>query len=238
MDKEKGNGNTVLLTVIGVATLLVALVGATFAYFSATITSTAKESIYITTVNPIALKYVGQSDIKLENISPGESGTSSFTVSNVADSSESGTGVVQTYDLHLVIDENTLTGTKTTANDALGQLLVTVTSESTTGGTSKTITTPTKSTMETLATGQSLGWGSATVANTAGVYDLTDGGDTGAAKASTDKTLVTGQKILIGEVQTYSVNVHFVETNNDQNENQGKTFKAHFEVNNPKSLNE
>lgn len=35
---ERGNRNTVLLTVIGVATLLVALVGATFAYFSATIT--------------------------------------------------------------------------------------------------------------------------------------------------------------------------------------------------------
>ena len=34
---ESGNRNTVLLTVIGVATLLVALVGATFAYFSATI---------------------------------------------------------------------------------------------------------------------------------------------------------------------------------------------------------
>ncbi len=238
MDKEKGNGNTVLLTVIGVATLLVALVGATFAYFSATITSNAKESIYITTVNPIALKYVGQSDIKLENISPGESGTSSFTVSNVADASESGTGVVQTYDLHLVIDENSLTATDLNSAAAPGQLLVTVTSSSTTPGTSKTNSTPANSDMKALATGQSLGWGSATVANTAGVYDLTDGGDTGAAKPLTDKTLVTGQKILIGEVQTYSVNVHFVETNNNQNENQGKTFKAHFVVDNPKSLNE
>ena len=38
---ERGNGNTVLLTVIGVATLLVALVGATFAYFTATVTDSS-----------------------------------------------------------------------------------------------------------------------------------------------------------------------------------------------------
>ena len=38
---ERGNGNTVLLTVIGVATLLVALVGATFAYFTASVTNEA-----------------------------------------------------------------------------------------------------------------------------------------------------------------------------------------------------
>lgn len=235
MDKEKGNGNTVLLTVIGVATLLVALVGATFAYFSATITSTAKESIYITTVSPIALKYVGQSQISLTNISPGESQSGTFTVSNVADTGESGTGVVQTYDLHLVIDENGLTATDLNSAAAPGQFLVTVTSQSTTAGTSKTNSTPANSEMKALATGQSLGWGSATVANTAGVYDLTDG--TTAAKAATDKPLVTGQEILIGEVQTYTVNAHFVETNNNQNENQGKKFSAHFEVTNPKSLN-
>ena len=46
---ERGNGNTVLLTVIGVATLLVALVGATFAYFSASITGNAAE-VNVTTV--------------------------------------------------------------------------------------------------------------------------------------------------------------------------------------------
>lgn len=37
---ENKKGNSVLLTIIGVATLLVALVGATFAYFSASATST------------------------------------------------------------------------------------------------------------------------------------------------------------------------------------------------------
>ena len=39
------NRNNVLLTVIGVATLLVALVGASFAYFTATSTPTAEQSV-------------------------------------------------------------------------------------------------------------------------------------------------------------------------------------------------
>ena len=45
---ERGNGNTVLLTVIGVATLLVALVGATFAYFTANLTNNSS-NITVTT---------------------------------------------------------------------------------------------------------------------------------------------------------------------------------------------
>ena len=41
----ENNRNNVLLTVIGVATLLVALVGASFAYFTATSTPTAEQSV-------------------------------------------------------------------------------------------------------------------------------------------------------------------------------------------------
>jgi len=225
MDKEKGNGNTVLLTVIGVATLLVALVGATFAYFSATITSTAKESIYITTATPVGLKYEGK-NLQLENIIPGQSESNTFTVTN-PNPGAGETGVVQTYDLHLVIDEN---GLVSTTNP--GQLIVTVTSESTTQGHTKADTaTMANSTMNALATGATTGWGS----GAAGVYDLTDG--TTAAAAKTDKLLSDNQEILIGEVHTYTVKTEFVELDKDQNENQTKTFKAHFEVTDPVSVN-
>ncbi len=59
MDREeqRNNGNKVLLAVIGAATFLTAMVGATFAYFSATHTSgpqtvtTAKSSLTVTTTN-------------------------------------------------------------------------------------------------------------------------------------------------------------------------------------------
>ncbi len=225
MDKEKGNGNTVLLTVIGVATLLVALVGATFAYFSAQITSTAKESIYITTATPVGLSYVG-TELKLENIIPGQSESGTFKVTNPTPGTGE-TGVVQTYDLHLVIDENGLTS----ATNA-GQLIVTVTGASTTAGHTKAAPgTSANSTIKALANGSTTGWGS----GAAGVYDLTDG--TTAAKALTDKTLIEDQEILIGEEHTYTVKTEFVELNQSQNENQTKTFRAHFEVTDPVSVN-
>lgn len=40
---SEGKNNTVMLTIIGIATLLIAVVGATFAYFSATLTGTDSE---------------------------------------------------------------------------------------------------------------------------------------------------------------------------------------------------
>ena len=51
---ERGNGNTVLLTVIGVATLLVALVGATFAYFTANISTDAVNGTVNVTTSTLA----------------------------------------------------------------------------------------------------------------------------------------------------------------------------------------
>lgn len=51
---ERGNGNTVLLTVIGVATLLVALVGATFAYFTASISTDAENGTVNVTTSTLA----------------------------------------------------------------------------------------------------------------------------------------------------------------------------------------
>ena len=52
MDKEnikEGKGNKVLLTIIAVATLLVSVVGATFAYFTAVLTTGSDEQMVIKT---------------------------------------------------------------------------------------------------------------------------------------------------------------------------------------------
>lgn len=133
MERENGNGNTVLLTVIGVATLLVALVGATFAYFSATITNDANQSVIISTAKPVGLEYVSSKAISIENAVPGATGEGTFTVTNPSTSS-----VAQTYDLDLVIETNEFTTAlheHNTAEDAeqlKDQLELTV---SATGGT-------------------------------------------------------------------------------------------------------
>lgn len=119
--RSNGNGNTVLLTVIGVATLLVALVGATFAYFTATVNNSQAQSVSVTTAAPVGLEYVGQ-ELSLLNAIPGNSGEAEFTVKNPGSSS-----TAQTYDLDLIIDQNTF---NTTEGD--DQLEITITGEGTT----------------------------------------------------------------------------------------------------------
>lgn len=61
--------NTVLLTVIAIATLLVAVVGATFAYFSASVTNDDKTTVTATTAKANdVFSYTAANEIKLEGI--------------------------------------------------------------------------------------------------------------------------------------------------------------------------
>ena len=72
MDKEKikeGKGNKVLLTIIAVATLLVSVVGATFAYFTAVLTTGSDEQMVIKTA-VIGTIFEGGNEIVIPNVSP------------------------------------------------------------------------------------------------------------------------------------------------------------------------
>ena len=80
MDKK----NTVLLTVIAVATLLVAVVGATFAYFSAKVTEVNKTETVIKSAE-LGITFTGTQEITAESIEPGWSADKVFTVENTSD---------------------------------------------------------------------------------------------------------------------------------------------------------
>lgn len=68
---KEGKNNTVLLTVIGIATLLVAVVGATFAYFSAQLSGTESQStMVIQATNGGSSTLDGGDAITVENIYP------------------------------------------------------------------------------------------------------------------------------------------------------------------------
>lgn len=121
-EEQKKNGNTILLTVIGVATLLVALVGATFAYFSATANNSNNQSITIATGKPIALEYKQTDQIKLDNAQPGQSDHGVFTVKN------NDSTYTYTYDLDLIIVSNTFNNT-----DGNNQLMLSFTVSTSTG---------------------------------------------------------------------------------------------------------
>lgn len=210
-DEKKGNGNTVLLTVIGVATLLVALVGATFAYFSATITNNAKESVIITTAAPIGLEYLGE-QLSLPNAVPGDTKDGTFTVENPSTSK-----VSQTYDLDLIVETNEFVtdyqannGRTQEAGDTdllAEQLVITITAASN-------------------------GANNPTVLNS-GKFNLTDG----TTQLTTNQgKIVDDQLIAPGEKHTYSINVNFKELNIPQDANQGKTFNGHIEISDPTSV--
>lgn len=213
-DERKGNGNTVLLTVIGVATLLVALVGATFAYFSASIKNDAKESVIITTAAPVGLVYTGEK-LELPNAVPGDQKDGTFTVENPADSSFS-----QTYDLDLVVSTNQFVktyqannGRTEEASDAAllaEQLVITITGATSEGGAN----TP-------------------SIQN-AGKFNLTD---STVPLTEAQRKIVDDQRIDPGETHTYSINVNFKELNIPQDANQGKNFAAHIEINEPTTIN-
>ena len=75
--------NTVLLTIIAVATLLVAIVGATFAYFSASITETDKTQTNIKAAQ-LGIVFDGTQEIEALSIEPGWSAQKKFTVENTS----------------------------------------------------------------------------------------------------------------------------------------------------------
>lgn len=250
MEKEKGNnnGNTILLTVIGVATLLVALVGATFAYFSASISNEQAESINMRTAQVAGLVYTGK-EFTMENIVPGDSKndeTGKFTVENprTVGTESTPNKVQQTYDLTLYIDTNELS-TAWVANDnstkpadadtkLADQLRLYVTQEITRAGKNAAGTAVT-TTQKTL-------WAGTDVAAvkkedaTKGVYlNLTDG--TSAAAAGKTFKLVDDQQIAIDELHTYQIEVEFVNYEDvAQDANQNKSFAAHIEIGDTKSV--
>ena len=105
MDNNKGQ--TIFLSVIGIATLLVAIVGATFAWFSISVSGNANaSSIVVTTAKLGSVEFTDGAAITLTNIKPTtEATTKTFTVANT---DSAATETIE-YKIGLVIDTNTLT---------------------------------------------------------------------------------------------------------------------------------
>lgn len=68
---NEGRGNGIFLSVIGIATLLVAIVGATFAWFSVQVTGEANASTSLTTANLGTVTFSNGASVSVTNIYPG-----------------------------------------------------------------------------------------------------------------------------------------------------------------------
>lgn len=126
-----GKGSTILLTIIAVATLLVAVVGATFAYFGAMMNGSEAPTTIEVTSGTLAIEYEGNSIISGGNLNPGDTLINkNFMVTGVVTGSSN-----LNYESSLVIKNNTF---------ADGALVYTITStnESNNGSTMVATTEP------------------------------------------------------------------------------------------------
>lgn len=201
---SEGKNNTVMLTIIGIATLLIAVVGATFAYFSATLTGTNNEKEYTVRSATVGTQFNGGADITATGIYPKEEawGTKTFSIKTTSTK-----GVSTKYRISLVIDDNDTTADTTISDgaghikrfqaNALSYTLTAIEANAATKG-----TMPTATETQIADPSQDIVFGEATI-------------------YGNDAVEVT---------QTYTLSMFFKDTGTDQNANQGAQFKAHISI--------
>lgn len=117
MDNNKGQ--TIFLSVIGIATLLVAIIGATFAWFSVNVTGNDQaSSIIVTTATLGSIVFADGDTINLSNIRPQDNpmATKNFTITN----STSNLTASITYSIYMNVTANDLSATVNATQSASG----------------------------------------------------------------------------------------------------------------------
>lgn len=117
----ENKGQTIFLSVIGIATLLVAIVGATFAWFSATVQGNEEaSSISVRAATIASVVFAEQNTITEASALPGWTDVKNFTVTRPA-----GSTINQNYtvslsytnegitDLYYILTKNTVEGSET-----------------------------------------------------------------------------------------------------------------------------
>lgn len=208
--KEKKDNNTTVLTIIAIATLLIALVGATFAYFTAQANNSQNQSVSITTAAPVALQYETQGAISLPNARPGDHATSTFTVLNPTTATNGEPNITTyTYDLNLITITDTFVADVT---GGANQLILTISGATTVG--------------DTETAGPNVPQINSTSPST---INLTDGTQYPEGQST---PVVTAQRIAPGEKHTYTAELLFAETSTVQDSNASKTYAGHLDISN------
>ncbi len=127
---ENNRGQSIFLSVVGIATLLVAIVGATFAYFSISVSGNeTAQSVQVTTakLGGVTFDATG-AGVNITNVYPGWTVTKQFTVTSDADATDasidyivnlvvatpgSGETLLQGSDFVYTLSATTATGTST-----------------------------------------------------------------------------------------------------------------------------
>lgn len=195
---ERERKNVIFLTVVAIATLLVAVVGATFAYFSTQVQSNITDNnnkVDIGTAKlssvPMIIFDVTGNKINMANAVPGDSSSSSFTIENSSD-----------IDLSYNISWKDVVSTFNQAD------------EDYVGTAPDTQADELKYTVSCTATME----GSTPVSKTDITAPLTDG------------PIASNLVVKAKDTATCNITVNFIETNENQNYNQGRSFTGTINV--------
>ena len=242
MQGNNNKGSMIILTIIGIATLLVAVIGATFAYFSVTVKYKTNPTPAVVETSTMLITFETKNELEYTGAIPGRPSLSTNPQAQLIDNTlkftlTSATNMVldSEYNVYLVIDNNDEEGAteNLTDNDFVTDNLVylmtqerTVTSAATKNGTIGSVGS------QYFEEGKE---------NTLFIKDDYNGDGTTAENEYVGiipKGLAVGSKIKIAtgnigshaSIDTWTLEIWLRETGVEQNEDQGKVLKAHIEV--------
>ena len=236
--KNNNKGSMIILTIIGIATLLVAVIGATFAYFSVTIKYDKEPTPAVIESSTMLVTFKTVNELTYTGAIPGRPSLSKDPAAKEIDNTLSFTltsatnMVVDTqYNVYLVVDSNDEEGAEgdLTANDFITDNLV-------------YLMTQEREVTDAATRNNTTG--------TVGSQHFEDGlyikDDINGDKTTEDDELVgvikagtkVGDKILIAtgtvgshaSIDTWTLEIWLRETGVEQNEDQSKVFKGHILV--------
>lgn len=211
MDNNKGQ--TIFLSVIGIATLLVAIIGATFAWFSVNVTGNDQaSSIIVTTATLGSIVFADGDTINLSNIRPEYSpiATKNFTITN----STSNLTASIIYSIYMNVTANDLSATVNETQSASGV----------TGDWFVHQIAP--NTGASTLSGISLSGNNQDVLAFTGVSAITEAQFIAVPNVGTKIELTPNHRGIINGVAThaYTYTIKFMDSNSNQNAGQGKAF--------------
>ncbi len=215
MEKE-GKNNSILLTVIAIATLLVTVAGATFAYFTAIRSGNETGSTIVVKTGGGASFKLESTHIDLENIYPRDEAWATKYISFTNETQGDMTADIE-YSLYLRVAENTFVG------NPLSYTLKRVT---TTGVCLDGTTSCDTQVMTTSGEADNLVPEITTKKQIVGTDDPEQPGTKVVDIEGTGKFVIGSN----GNVHVYELNIFFENKNENQNTNQGKTFTAYVGV--------
>ena len=233
--RENNKGSIIILTVIGIATLLIAVIGATFAFFSVNVQYEEKPTPTIIETSTMVIEFKTDNALNYVGAIPGRPSQATGAYADEAEkvdnklqftlTSDEYMSLETEYDVFLVIDENTF------EQDNLVYMMNQIDRKP--SSTAEQNTTAGKPGTEVIGV------------NTTDYIKYEDGTGESREVGIISKDLKKGDKLKIGTgllgshktSDTWEFEVWLKETGEEQNKDQGKVLKAHIEVE-PKGNNQ